>query len=43
MSEEITTKCIGGGRIKHIPEDKYILIYGYSMSNLGFFYLNFLI
>ena len=28
----VSTKCVGGGRITHDPENKYIKIYGYSMS-----------
>ena len=27
-----TCKCLGGGRIKHTPRDKNILVYGYSMG-----------
>lgn len=31
-NKNLDTECIGGGRIKHYPEEKKILVYGYSQG-----------
>ena len=27
----LTTECVGGGRILHVPNEKKLFVYGYSM------------
>lgn len=34
-SLKVKCSCLGGGRIEHKPENKYIKVYGYSQ--VGFF------
>lgn len=32
LSKKLDTECVGGGRIKHNPEEKKIFIYGHSQG-----------
>lgn len=35
---KLDTECVGGGRIQHTPESKFIKVYGYSQVCIGMFY-----
>lgn len=32
LNKKLDSECVGGGRIKHNPEEKKILVYGYSQG-----------
>ena len=41
LKQSLLTNCIGGGRIKHVPKEKYIIVYGYSQSEFLFLFLSY--